>query len=236
MVVKKEYWFICFVLVGLSSACSESSKKPKETNTKTSVNKPSNENTKIQAPNHQTVGSSQSTATAKTENVPNQERLMQFTPPKIVEYDDEYPPTVKEITDRDWTATTQSSSDDNVGFTEPAPMPEIRKDYDVYDVVDEPAEFLGGMTALRDYLMKNVKYPAIAKDAGIQGKCYLRFVVNTDGSVSDVKVLRGVSDCPECDQEALRVVKNMPNWIPGKINGKVVKMYYNLPISFKLTN
>ena len=85
MVVKKEYWFIWIVLVGLTSACSDSSKNSKETNTKTSVNKPSNENTKIQAPNHQTVASSQSTTTAQTVNVPKQKRLMKFAPPRIVE-------------------------------------------------------------------------------------------------------------------------------------------------------
>lgn len=235
MVVKKEYWFIWIVLVGLSSACSDSSKNSKETNTKASVHKPSNENTKIQAPNHQTVASSQSTTTAQTVNVPKQKRLMKFAPPRIVEYDDEYPPTVKEITDTDWSTKTQSGTDDYYGDVEPAPMPEIRVESDILEIVDEPAEYPGGMSAMREYLKNNMMYPMSAKEAGIQGKCYLRFIVNTDGSISDVRVLRGVADCPECDKEATRVVKNMPNWKPGRMNGKDVKMYFTLPISFKLT-
>jgi protein TonB len=91
------------------------------------------------------------------------------------------------------------------------------------------------MDAMRVYLKKNLMYPIMARDAGIQGKCYIRFIVNADGSISDVRVLRGVTDCPECDQEALRVVKRMPNWAPGKVNGKAVRINYNLPIVFKLT-
>ncbi len=135
MVVKKEYWFIWIVLVGLSSACSDNSKNSKETNTKTSVNKPSNENTKIQAPNHQTVASSQSTTTAQTVNVPNQERrVIQFVPPRVAEYDDEYPPTVQEITDIDWSAKTQQGSDDYYRAVEPAPMPEIHVENTILEI------------------------------------------------------------------------------------------------------
>lgn len=235
MVVKKVSLFLGVVLVGLSSACSDSVKEQKETKVETSAKEESEGKATTKSPAQPSSSNAQSTATAKTVNVPKQKRVIQFIPPRIVEYDDEYPPTVQDITDIDWSAKTQKGSDDNYGDVEPAPMPEIRVESDILEIVDEPAEYPGGMTAMREYLKNNMMYPMSAKEAGIQGKCYIRFIVNTDGSISDVRVVRGVPDCPECDKEAVRVVKNMPNWAPGKRDGKVVRMYYNLPISFKLT-
>lgn len=105
---------------------------------------------------------------------------------------------------------------------------------EIFEVVDEPASFPGGMEALKKYLTENIKYPQTAKDAGISGKVYLKFVVSGSGTVSNIKVMRGVPDCPECDKEAIRVVKTMPNWIPGKIKGKEVNSVFNLPVAFKL--
>jgi protein TonB len=99
--------------------------------------------------------------------------------------------------------------------------------------VDEPAEFPGGMTAMKKFIAANLVYPESAKDAGIQGKCYLNFVVGADGKISDIKIMRGVPDCPDCDKAAVRVVKQMPDWIPGKVAGKPVKSSYNLPVVFK---
>jgi len=234
MVVKRGSLLMGILLVGLSSACSDNVEDQKDKK----VEKSQIEKTGIQAKGKKlsqtTNASSPSSTTSKTVNVPQSDRRIQFLPPRIVEYDDEYPP-VEQISDIDWSAKTQAGSDDYFGDVEPAPMPEIRANDNVLEIVDEPAAFPGGMAAMREFLKNNMMYPAIAKDAGIQGKCYIRFIVNTDGSISDVKVLRGVPDCPECDKEAVRVVKNMPNWAPGKMNGKVVRMYYNLPISFKLT-
>ena len=223
------------VLVGLSSACSDGVKEQKETKVETSTKEESEVKATTKSPAQTSSSNAQSTATVKTVNVPKQKRAIQFIPPRIVEYDDEYPPTVQDITDIDWSTKTQKGSDDNYGDVEPAPMPVIRVESDILEIVDEPAEYPGGMTAMREYLKNNMMYPMSAKEAGIQGKCYIRFIVNTDGSISDVRVVRGVPDCPECDKEAVRVVKNMPNWAPGKRDGKVVRMYYNLPISFKLT-
>lgn len=102
----------------------------------------------------------------------------------------------------------------------------------IFTIVEEMPEFPGGEGELFSYLRKNVKYPAIAKDAGIQGTVYVSFVVFTDGTIRDVKVLRGIGG--GADEEAVRVVKSMPKWKPGKQRGKSVKVQYNLPIKFTL--
>ena len=82
------------------------------------------------------------------------------------------------------------------------------------------------------YITKNLQYPVIAQENGIQGKVILRFVVNAQGHVENVKVLRSLD--PYCDKEAIRVVKSLPQWIPGKQNGRNVPVYYTCPIVFKL--
>jgi protein TonB len=84
------------------------------------------------------------------------------------------------------------------------------------------------------FLASNIKYPETAIKLGLQGKCYLKFVVSENGNVSNVNVVKGVTDCPECDKEAIRVVRSMPNWKPAKMNGKAVNSFYTLPVSFKL--
>jgi len=121
---------------------------------------------------------------------------------------------------------------------EPLPEPKRKETVEkqepvIYDIVDEPAEFPGGPAALKKYIADNLKYPQVAKDAGLQGKCYIQFVVSMNGYISNVKIKRGVPDCPECDAEAIRIVKSMPNWIPGKVNGKNVNTNFSLPIIFK---
>lgn len=105
---------------------------------------------------------------------------------------------------------------------------------EVQTFVDEPAEFPGGHSAMNAFLAKNLKYPPAALEKEIAGKCYLQFIVDAEGMISDIKVKRGVTDCPECDQEAVRVIGLMPKWTPGKTNGKAVKSYYNLPVKFSL--
>jgi protein TonB len=88
------------------------------------------------------------------------------------------------------------------------------------------------MAKMYEYLQKNTKYPDMEFDAGIQGKVYVEFVVDKDGSVEDVKIRRGVS--AGLDKEALRAVKSMPKWTPGKMNGKPVKCRFTIPVDFKL--
>lgn len=102
----------------------------------------------------------------------------------------------------------------------------------VFQVVEVDPEFPGGMEALIKYLSENIKYPEQAKKDKIQGKVYISFVVEKDGSVADAKVLRGIGG--GCDEEALRVVNAMPKWEPGKQKGTPVRVQYNLPIVFKL--
>lgn len=98
--------------------------------------------------------------------------------------------------------------------------------------VEQMPQFPGGEAALMQFLSKNIKYPTIAAENGIQGRVTLRFVVSKTGNITDVTVLKGLD--PSCDKEAIRVVKSMPNWIPGKQNGRNVPVYYTLPVSFRL--
>jgi protein TonB len=100
--------------------------------------------------------------------------------------------------------------------------------------VEIDAEFPGGFPAMMKFIQDNLEYPAIGIETGAQGKCYLRFVVGDDGEISSVKVMRGIAGCPECDREAVRVIKSMPKWKPGKIRGMNVASYFDLPINFSL--
>ena len=109
--------------------------------------------------------------------------------------------------------------------------PEVQKE-EPYDMVEQMPQFPGGPAELLKYIAKNLKYPIIAQENGIQGKVILRFVVNAKGYVEDIKVLRSLD--PYCDKEAVRVVKSLPQWIPGKQNGRNVPVYYTCPIVFKL--
>ncbi len=103
---------------------------------------------------------------------------------------------------------------------------------EIFTIVEEQPEFPGGEESLMKFLQSNVKYPQLAKESNIQGTVYVQFVVEPNGSVSTVKVLRGIGG--GCDEEAVRVVKNMPSWKPGKQRGKPVRVYFNLPIKFIL--
>jgi protein TonB len=109
---------------------------------------------------------------------------------------------------------------------------EIVEEATIFTVVESMPEFKGGMADLYSYLGNNIKYPVMAKESGIQGKVYVTFVVERDGSITDVKVLRGIGG--GCDEEAVRVVASMPRWKPGKQRGKPVRVQYNLPVRFTL--
>ena len=101
-----------------------------------------------------------------------------------------------------------------------------------FTVVEQQPEFPGGTAALGQYLGKNLRYPAAAQRANISGRVFISFVVNTDGSIQDVQVLKGLGF--GTDEEAQRVVKGMPKWRPGKQSGRPVRVKYNLPINFTL--
>jgi protein TonB len=102
----------------------------------------------------------------------------------------------------------------------------------VFDVVEQMPEFPGGQAALLKWIGDNIKYPAIAEENGIQGRVVCTFVVERDGSVTDVQVARSID--PSLDKEAVRVLKKMPKWIPGRQNGSAVRVKYTVPVTFKL--
>jgi len=102
----------------------------------------------------------------------------------------------------------------------------------VFDVVEQMPQFPGGPQALFEYLSKNIKYPVVAEENGIQGRVIVTFVVERDGSITDVRVAKSVD--PSLDKEAQRVVRSMPHWIPGKQNGSAVRVKYTVPVTFIL--
>ena len=117
--------------------------------------------------------------------------------------------------------------------TEPVkaePKPEVENK--VFDVVEQMPSFPGGPSALMQYLSSNIKYPVVAQENGVQGRVVVSFVVERDGSITDVQVARSVD--PSLDREAQCVVRNMPRWIPGKQNGQAVRVKYNVPVAFRL--
>ena len=113
-----------------------------------------------------------------------------------------------------------------------APEPPKEEDSKVFDVVEQMPSFPGGQAALMKWLADNMNYPVIAAENGVQGRVVVQFVVEKDGSVSDVQVVKSVD--PSLDKEASRVVSAMPKWIPGKQNGAAVRVKYTVPVTFKL--
>ena len=114
----------------------------------------------------------------------------------------------------------------------PTKNSKISKSKKIYDVVDEMPVFPGGNGALLEYLATHVKYPVVAQENGVQGRVIVSFVVECDGSITDVRVERSVD--PSLDREAIRVVSSMPRWSPGKLNGYIVRVKYSAPVAFKL--
>lgn len=113
-----------------------------------------------------------------------------------------------------------------------ADAPVVEKPDEIFDVVENAPNPPGGMSGWNQYLSKNLKYPTQARRMGIEGTVYVVFVVNTDGTIQDVAILRGIGG--GCDEEALRVVSNAPKWEPGKQRGRPVRVRMRLPIRFKL--
>jgi protein TonB len=162
---------------------------------------------------------------------------VKFTPPVVTDEEvvDDPPPVQTEETPQISTVTQEGTGDEEIvipeetgpGVVEPvveAPL----------TIVEQMPTFPGGEAAMMKYIQQNVSYPQMEKESQIQGTCYVTFVVEKDGSITDVKVLRGVSGGPGCDKEAIRVVKSMPPWKAGKQNGREVRVQFNLPIKFTL--
>lgn len=171
---------------------------------------------------------------------------IKYTPP-VVKADDEVidedpPPFIEELQDIAISTKTQEGNEDGVdlgildaygdGPIAPpvveAPPPKEQ----VFDRVEQMPQFGSGDKELMEYLAKNIKYPAIARENGIQGTVVVQFVVDKDGSITQPQVVRGIGG--GCDEEALRVVKGMPKWQPGKQQGREVKVKFTLPIRFRL--
>ncbi|MBQ7531045.1 MAG: energy transducer TonB [Paludibacteraceae bacterium] len=130
----------------------------------------------------------------------------------------------------------QSEDDKEVEVVIAAPVEtpvEEEEEEVIFMVVETMPEFPGGQQALFKYLSENVKYPVIAQENGIQGRVICQFVVNKDGSIVDVEVVRSGGDA-SLDKEAVRVIKSMPKWKPGKQRGKAVRVKYTVPVSFRL--
>jgi len=129
---------------------------------------------------------------------------------------------------------TEDDKETEVVIAAPVEAPvEEEEEEVVFVVVEKMPEFPGGQQALFKYLSENVKYPVIAQENGIQGRVICQFVVNRDGSIVDVEVVRSGGD-PSLDKEAVRVIKSMPKWKAGQQRGKPVRVKYTVPVNFKL--
>ncbi len=166
---------------------------------------------------------------------------IKFTPPVIKAdeevADDEIIKTQEELTKTDVNISTADiKGTDEVNGVDIAELNKMTVGEDTtstpYSFVEQMPEFPGGEAALNKYLHNSVHYPTIAMENGIQGKVFISFVVDTNGSISNAKVTRPVDS--SLDKEAMRVVKAMPKWIPGKQNGEAVRVSFTVPINFVL--
>ncbi len=146
--------------------------------------------------------------------------------------------TLNVVEDTEETESVDLSSEDietdTIVIAPPIEAPaEEEEDNTIFMVVEQAPEFPGGMQKLMRYLGENVKYPVIAQENGIQGRAICQFVVNRDGSIVDVVVVRSAGDA-SLDKEAIRLIKTMPKWTPGKQRGKAVRVKFTLPVNFRL--
>ena len=148
-------------------------------------------------------------------------------------HEEEPPPEVPKDDKADISTKTQEGDiNAKAVVEEPVVTEKAVEEPKIFSFVEQNPEFPGGDVELIKFLQKNIQYPQMERDNDIQGKVLLRFVVREDGSVSDVTVARSVS--PGLDKEAVRVVKLLPKFKPGKQQGKAVPVYFNLPVVFKL--
>jgi protein TonB len=176
------------------------------------------------------------------EEKPPEVAQVKFLPPEPKpdeEVKQEEPPPKQEETEK---AQISNVTKEGAEVDEIAPPPpaviekpaEIEKprEEEVFTIVEQNPEFPGGNGEMYKFLGKNIKYPSAAQRANVSGRVFLTFVVNTDGSIVDVNVVKGIGF--GCDEEALRVVKTMPKWNPGKQSGRNVRVKYTIPVTFQL--
>lgn len=165
--------------------------------------------------------------------------VIKYLPPQVTEEEvpeEEEMPDIKEVKANE-TGNENVEGEPQVEFNV-APATEVITEEDVveqvYTIVEQMPDFPGGTDELMKFLAKKTKYPPLALRMGIEGSVYVQFVVTKEGSIDAVQVVKGISK--ECDEEAMRVIKSMPNWKPGKQNGRTVPVKYVLPIKFKIDN
>jgi periplasmic protein TonB len=164
--------------------------------------------------------------------LPKLQKVIKFVPPKVVKEEVvEEVPTIEEIKQNE-VAAVEVEGPTEVVFEEPVQEVVVEDDNQIFTVVEQQPQFEGGLEAMSKFIASKLRYPASARRMGVDGRVFVGFVVSKDGSISDVKIVRGIS--PDCDNEAMRVVKLMPPWKPGKQNGKPVNCRFVLPIVFKL--
>lgn len=182
------------------------------------------------------INSNYSSSQIAEEMVPVTTQERKFVPPPpakkvsiihIVENDEE----VESELDINVEVDQDTEIEEYVPFV-PEEEEEVLEEEPVFVIVESMPSFPGGYEELMKYLRKNLRYPNLAKESGIQGRVFVAFVVETDGSVTDVQILRGIGG--GCDEEAIRVVNNMPRWEPGKQRNVTVRVRFNLPIKFTL--
>lgn len=164
--------------------------------------------------------------------LPRLQKVIKFVPPKVVkEQIQEEVPTIEEIKQND-VAATAIEGPVEVTFDEPVEEVIVEDENELFTVVEQNPEFEGGYNAMMEFVKAHMKYPTNARRLQIEGTVYVGFIVGKDGTIRDVSVLRGIMT--ECDNEAIRVVKMMPKWKPGKQNGRNVNVRFTLPLKFKL--
>ncbi len=158
---------------------------------------------------------------------------VKFTPPVVVdrEVEEDQPPPQEKLSETNVGVVTQEG-DDNATELPPEPVVADPDEGKVFQYVEEMPTFQGGEEAMYSYLQKNIKFPALARENGISGRVFVSFIVDKDGKISGVEVLRGIGG--GCDEEAVRVIKSMPPWKPGKQNGRPVTVQFRMPVNFLL--
>lgn len=178
----------------------------------------------------------------------NIERMVDDTPEEIIPITEQKvkppppkpPPQVTIINVVEDDVEVEDDIEIDIEFDEDEAMEEFEfvvedeeiEEQQIFLVVENMPEFPGGEAAMYKFIGKNIVYPRMAKESGISGRVFITFVVERDGSVTDVKILRGIGG--GCDEEAVRVIRKMPRWSPGKQRGKPVRVQYRMPIKFTL--
>lgn len=221
--MKNPFYFLFLILTFLT-ACKQDSKN--------SIEKiPVSKNEKSFS-NDDTIPKIENPTLEEKVDSKNQNKSLPFPPPPTLNMDENEPPLlIKNMEDYRPSGNLYNPEKIQEGdVVQEGPIEKINLQNEPYSIVDEPAEFPGGKLKFLEYIEKNKRQNA---EMQIQGKCWLQFVVDIDGSISTVRILRGIQDCPACEKEAKRLIENMPNWIPAKINGKEVKSISTIAVKFE---